>query len=277
MARDIGMRRHTPSFRHATILQLVSLTLLLACLGPPTENENPDQPGPNDIKILFIGNSLTFFNAMPAQVAALAEQAGIDVFVDESTVGGASLEYHSGYWQTVDKIREHEWDYVILQGSSYAIAFPETHQEILPAIVALEDMIHENDPGTQIVFFLDWAMRDGVLLGETVYTYAELQPLIIDGTLLLADSLSFAVAPVGSAWNTVVNERPDIDLFGLDGAHPSLKGSYLQACVYFSTLFLQSSEGIPYYATLEVEEAEYLQRIASETVLDSLALWTLSP
>jgi hypothetical protein len=251
--------------------------LLLGCLGSPTEQQTAEDPGAEDVKILFIGNSLTFFFDVPGQLRALAEQAGLDVFIDQSTVGGAKLAYHAAYRPTIDKIYERPWDYVVLQGSDYAIAFPETHGEILPAITALTGMIRENDANTQIVFFMDWAMRDGVIAGDTVYTYTEFQPMIIDGALIVANSLEFVVAPIGFAWSTVVNERPDIDLFYYDGAHPSEKGSYLQACVYFSTLFLQSTERNPFHYSLSDDEAQYVQRVASETVLQNLAMWNISP
>ncbi len=62
-----------------------------------------------------------------------------------------------------------------------------------------------------------------------------------------------------------------------DWNHPSLKGSYLMACTIFSTVFQESSIGNTYYADLPEEDASYFQTVASNTVLDSLELWNITP
>ena len=95
------------------------------------------------------------------------------------------------------------------------------------------------------------------------------------------------MAPVGLAWSRVVRERPELDLFSPDGSHPNSLGSYLAACVIYSTVTGRSAEGAPPKAggplwedpgvespegaailvPLDPETAAYLQRVAWETVL----------
>ena len=43
------------------------------------------------MKVLFIGNSYTFFNDMPNMLAALAAENGYSVSVDSVTKGGRKL------------------------------------------------------------------------------------------------------------------------------------------------------------------------------------------
>jgi hypothetical protein len=232
------------------------------------------EPDPNDTKILFIGNSLTFYWDMPIMFAQIADQSGKALFVDQWTFGGASLEDIYNYPETGSKIRQYAWDYVVLQGSSYHIAFPAEHAYIYPAIIGLKDLIVSNNRDTQILFFMDWAMKDSVIWNQQKYDYSDFQKMIRDGTLLVADSLNLKVAPVGWAWKQVVENRPDIELYEIDRGHPSLKGSYLQACVYYASIYLDSIN-VPYYRSIPQEEAEYLQNTANKTVLDSLETWNL--
>lgn len=79
-------------------------------------------------------------------------------------------------------------------------------------------------------------------------------------------------APVGMAWERVVTERPDIELYTLkDRYHPSKEGSYLAACTILSTILGKPFES-SYYAGLPETTALYLQKIAGETVRDNLSL-----
>ncbi len=46
--------------------------------------------------------------------------------------------------------------------------------------------------------------------------------------MAVADALDLIVAPVGSAWDRVLAERPGIELYDTDGLHPSVEASYLR-------------------------------------------------
>ena len=46
-------------------------------------------------KILFIGNSLTFYNKQPEMFSLLATNESYDVHVEDITIGGASLLFHN--------------------------------------------------------------------------------------------------------------------------------------------------------------------------------------
>jgi hypothetical protein len=88
---------------------------------------------------------------------------------------------------------------------------------------------------------------------------------------MIGSELGAAISPAGLAWSRVRTERPDIGLYILDDGfgdrHPNSAGSYLTACVFYSTIFGRSPEGSAYYSTNNASDAQYLQRIAAETVL----------
>jgi hypothetical protein len=104
-----------------------------------------------------------------------------------------------------------------------------------------------------------------------------MQLLIRHYTILFSDEVPFMTAPVGWAWYAVLSEGVrDHYLHLPDMSHPSLRGSYLMACVLYSALFREDLEGIDYYAGIPVDEAIYFQTVAAETVLNDLQLWNIS-
>jgi hypothetical protein len=83
------------------------------------------------------------------------------------------------------------------------------------------------------------------------------------------------VAPCGAAWYqmSVQNNTFWNGLYSGDGSHPSNWGTYLNACVFYATIFRQSPVGIPYYSSIGQQDAEDLQQLAEDIVLDSLSNW----
>ena len=104
-----------------------------------------------------------------------------------------------------------------------------------------------------------------------------MQNHIYDNTLQYAEDLDFVISPVGSAWKTVLDDcgYPLHYLHLSDWNHPSLRGSYLMACTIFTTLFLESTNGIGDATQLPVEELVHFQTVATRTVLNDLALWKI--
>jgi hypothetical protein len=81
------------------------------------------------------------------------------------------------------------------------------------------------------------------------------------------------VAPMGAAWKIIIDSFPTIDLFIADSSHPSVAGSYLQACVMYASVFHSPASGCTYTGGLTGSVATTLQRIADKVVLDSLEQW----
>ena len=60
-----------------------------------------------------------------------------------------------------------------------------------------------------------------------------------------------------------LEQYPQIELWGEDGMHPSLEGSYLAACTAYAVIFQESPEGCTYTAGLDSETAAQLQTLAA--------------
>lgn len=88
----------------ATRLALVALLLWLA----------PSQTSP-PIRVLFTGNSLTYFNDLPATVAALGRSAGTPIEYDTVARPDCSLEDHWNQGDARRAIGRGGWTWVVLQ------------------------------------------------------------------------------------------------------------------------------------------------------------------
>ena len=158
------------------------------------------------------------------------------------------------------------------------MAYPDVYTDY-PALITLQNIIYANCESTKIVFCLPWAYEDGMTWVEGwTDTFVDMQIHIYENTLQYSDDIGFEIAPVGWAWKTVLEEAnfPLHYLHLSDWNHPSLRGSYIMACVIFSTIFLESSVDINYFADLPEDEANDFQIVASNTVLDNLELWNIT-
>jgi hypothetical protein len=232
-------------------------------------------PDTENLKILFIGNSLTHWNNMVTTFQELIFQSGKTAYVVEFAPGGMHLDEHAQNTMTHSYIQETDWDYVIIQGANYSIAFKDLRDNILPPIISLISLIKSNSKDTQIIFYLDYSLRKGLIRGNTHYTFNEFQSMINVGTKIVADELRMKIAPVGEAWRRVSNDGPPVDLYALDQGHPSAYGSYIMACVYFSSIYRESTTSLEYYGQMQENTGRAIQVITSETVLEQLSYWNL--
>lgn len=230
-------------------------------------------------KILFIGNSHTFVNDLPQTFYQLATKAGRIVYVDNLTMGGATLQMHLQNSATIQKINEKHWDFVILQEQSQIPSFiPERDTMMYPYAIALDSIIHSNWLCTRTMFFMTWAHKFGdlgILQNGGTDSFEDMQQRLRSGYMTIADSLKSAVAPCGWAWRKLIQSYPSIELYSTDNYHPAENGTYLAACTFFASIFKQTAVGINFYGNILPSDAAVFQSVASQVVLDSLDLWNI--
>jgi hypothetical protein len=207
------------------------------------------------VKILFVGNSFTYFWNMPQLVKAMGENEEVFLEIHQSTVGGSSLKQH---WNeekgTVTRklLKESKWDYVILGDHSLStIDTPENFEEYGNKFTELIRSV-----GAEPIFYLTWAYKSNPLM----------QPAITTAYLELAHKLNVKVIPVGPIWMKARNLRPDLNLY-FDDKHPSSDGSYLIALIVYKALTGKSIIGIPERVTTFDKDGEklYLSFLLPET------------
>lgn len=231
----------------------------------------------DSVRVLFIGNSYTHFNDLPKTIQKIAATQGINIAYTQCTPGGAYLAGHVQNKNTIQTIRQRGWNYVIIQEQSGAPSMPtETViQNTYPAAHTLDSLILTYNKEAKVIFYMTWGHKDGCQDKVDNYplnsTYSGMQERIKTTYLEMAYQNNAWCAPVGIAWQQVRSERPDYILYMPDRSHSSILGSYLAANVIFSTIYQ-----LPYQTNettgLPAEQAEYIQQVAQQTVLNNLIL-----
>ena len=72
----------------------------------------------NPKKILFIGNSITYFNDMPNLFKEISNSKGKNVIVDSHTPGGTGFVDHVDNPTVYGLFKNNTWDAVVLQPGS---------------------------------------------------------------------------------------------------------------------------------------------------------------
>ncbi len=232
-------------------------------------------------RVLFIGNSLTGVNNLPSQFELLAQSAGKLIYVEDATAGGATLQNHLNNSNTISKIQQGNWDYVVLQEQSQLPSWENDRSTMFyPYAKSLDSIINIYNPCGKTLFFLTYAHRNGdlgILQNGGTDTYWAMQQRLRDGYMEIADSLNAVVCPVGWAFRECRLQYPNIELYMSDFNHPTDTGTYLAACAFYSTIFQDSSIGKPYIGNMPLNKATILQTIATQIVMDSLTLWNIGP
>lgn len=268
--------------KNVLILVFALSFTLSGCQLPQNPEKEIEEPNPSNssLKILLIGSSYFNNNNLELLLNNFFNAQNKDVYIRTAIQNGLFLSDHATSDYTLTMINEEKWNYVILQGVGSLMAYPDiiTHHPVYPALVTLRDKILTNYISTKIVFCLPWAFEDG-MAWKPGWTdlYPEMQQKIYDNTLKYADEIGLIIASVGWAWRQVLTDK-DYPLHYLhmsDWNHPTLKGSYLMACVIYTTVFRERTTSIKYYADIPEDEASYFQEVGSDMVLDNLELWNI--
>ena len=234
------------------------------------------------IRVLYIGNSYTYYNNLDSMVSKIGMHIGknqrIKVDAKRVTPGGTSFKQHLGNKAELEALAEGGWDYVVLQEKSDEPARSTSHviKEVYPYARKLVELAHKSSPDAQIIFYMTWGRKYGykhpsVTNYPPLDTYETMQSRLITSYLEMAYDNDAWCAPVGIAWQRVMTERPYITLYNPDGSHPSAIGTYLAANVIFATITRKPYQS-SYTAGLDPELAEYLQQVAQQTVFSNLEL-----
>ncbi|MDF1673613.1 MAG: DUF4886 domain-containing protein [Vicingaceae bacterium] len=235
-------------------------------------------------KVLFIGNSYTYANDLPQLLKDLALSKSDTVYTDQSTPGGHYFAAHVNNTTTLTKINQDQWDYVVLQEQSQIPALPQSitgGDYSPPHATTLDSLIKNNNSCSEVVFYMTWGRQNGDASYCTqhppVCTYNGMQQELRNTYMQMANTNSSTVSPVGVAWKNMRDSFPSVNLYAGDGSHPNLHGSYLAACVFYSTLYQKSCIGASFVpAGITTIDAFNIQTIATNTVLDSLSLWRIN-
>ena len=226
-------------------------------------------------KVLFIGNSFTFYHNMPIMVKSLAEASGNPMEFNMHAPGGMSVgdvsqgnQAHMNNLTLYNFIRNTAWDVVVIQDNQGrfvldSATFPAV-SKVVEGHIKLMDSVKKYNSCAKVVLFGGWAFKNG----SPPYgnTGTEMIRRILINYRVLNDTMKEVVAPIGEGWIHAINGLPLVDLWDGDQAHPSPAGSYLTASVLFSTIFGQAAKTNSYTAGLAPATAASLRTFGDSAV-----------
>ena len=256
--------------------RLFNILFLFLSLTSFSQNRSIDSA-----RVLFIGNSYTGVNNLPQLFSDVSASAGKYVYIDSNTPGGYTFQMHNTDVTTIAKIMQGGFDYVVLQAQSQEPSFPygQFITSTYPYALSLDNLIKQYNPCAQTVFYMTWGRKNGDASNCASFpplcTYEGMDSLLHLRYCLMADSIDALVSPVGAAWHYVRDNDPTLELYQSDESHPSMLGSYLAACCFYSTIFRSNPTQITYNSVLNPNEAMYIQNAVKTVVYDSLMKWNI--
>jgi hypothetical protein len=216
-------------------------------------NSSPTAPDPDDLAVLFIGNSLTYTNELPELLEKLLEDAGVGgVHIDEVTFPNFGLPDHWARGDAREAIALGGWDVVVLQqgpsateGRPYLLEYSVRFAEEIEAV------------GARPALYSVW---------PSVSRYSDFDG-VTDSYRTAAELTGGLLFPAGEAWRAVARLDPSIRLYSNDGFHPEVAGTYVAALVMFQQLANQDPRGLPLDAggtNLPPDMVALLQEAAAE-------------
>lgn len=221
------------------VMSVAALALVLACGGAgPTQVQVENGRG-----VLFIGNSLTYFNALPEMVRALALASGDTLRVGMVANPDWSLEDHWNGGGARSAIAARGWEVVVLQQGPSAL--PESRTLLMEYTRRFAGEIRA--AGATPALYAVWPS----LPRFDDFDHAS------ESYRLAAQEVSGILLPAGEAWRAALRADPNLPVYASDGLHPSVAGTYAAALVIYAKLLNRSPVGAP--STLDLRNGGVLR------------------
>ena len=209
-------------------------------------------------RVLFIGNSLTYFNDLPGTVAQLASSMSETIVVASVARPNLALIDHlNGESDAVEVIQKGEWDYVVLQQGPSSLDL--SRDTLILATRLLDPYIRA--AGGRSALLMVWPESSRFEFFDDVRVSYQLAAQEVDGLFL----------PAGEAWLRAWAVDSQLQLYGPDGYHPSALGTYLAALVVYEGITGHDARLLPAEAAgrklgVPANQVRLLQRAAHQAV-----------
>jgi hypothetical protein len=193
-------------------------------------------------------------------VTALAAAVGMQVEGTDVSKGGFSLEDHWNDRAAPMAVDRGGWHFVIMQQGPSAL--PDSRENL--RFWAKQFNARIRAVGGRPAMYMVWPEAVRMNVFDDVRLSYLLAAQDIDGLFL----------PAGDAWRAAWRREPSLQLYGSDGFHPSVLGTYTAALVIASKITGKSPVGMPRdlalangtHVAISVSEAAIVQAAAEEVV-----------
>jgi hypothetical protein len=219
---------HARAARRSCCVALLAIGSLMGCL-PKEEVLAPLPAG--GIRVLFVGNSLTYYNNLPGTLIDLALTSGDTIRAVMVAYPDFALVDHLRQGTAQQAIASTAWNFVVLQQGPSSV---QVNRDSLIAMTRLFDA-PIRQAGAKPALFSVWPQTAN----------AATFPRAIESYQLAATAVNGVYLPVGAAWQAALAEDPSLPLYDPDGLHPSALGTYLAALVMYERMTGKDARLLP--------------------------------
>lgn len=275
----------------ALLLAMILTFSMIACSGDdsgkPIVSEPSEAPKEDKmLNILFLGNSLMYYNDMPNLFTRIALANGKKVNVQSVTKGSATISDFANLTtevgaKAIPLLKSQSWDIVVIEPSRRITPYENTVREAeLASAKAIQELAHA--AGGEVLLYSVWGNNSGTVAEYRASSPTSMSKVTthridrLTHTQFMQEvNLAFAaalggvkIAPAGYAFENCI-AKYTYNLYHSDKVHPSPIGSYLAAAVIYATIYGEAVEEIPYLID-DAPNAGELEGVANDTVLNGL-------
>lgn len=171
------------------------------------------------LKVLYVGNSLTYVNDLPSLINNIAKQDSVTITCTTFASPGYSFEDHWNEGKVEDAITTGHYDFVVAQQGPSAL--PESQFLLLEYANRFQAICKKYN--TQLILYMVWPSKARLF---------DLDNVILSYTQASAKT-GATLAPAGLAWKLAWQSDASLPLYGTDNFHPSVHGSLLAAMTIY--------------------------------------------
>ena len=225
--------------------------------------------------VLFIGNSITYYNNMPQMFQSIANNKGHKVHVASHTPGGSGIVNHYVNNSLYSLIASKKWDIVILQpgtSESAGVSFPIKTTASRANI--LLDSIYKNNKCARVYLY---EIPYGIPSNGGYPKYFQIQTIIKDSITKLADLLKLQMLAAGECTRSYYSQHQNLLLHNsIDDIHPNNYGSFLVASSFYVGIYQDSIYDCTYNSTIPADSADKFFAIAENVILSNKSDWRIN-
>lgn len=201
---------------------LLFILLLFATTGSAVQ-----ATGKDSLRLLFIGNSLTYSNDLPALLEELGKQDGKTISYTSLLYPNYSLEDHWNEGKAANEIETGNYDFVIMQQGPSAA--PASQVLLLEFVTKFAELCKKAN--VRPVVYMVWPSKARSFDMDNV----------IRSHKNAAGRTNTVLAPAGLAWKYAWQQDETLTLYSEDDFHPSLMGTVLAAMTIYGSLTMKDN------------------------------------
>jgi hypothetical protein len=279
--------------------KIVLIVLLNALLFSGVAQKNEQA---NSKTILFIGNSLTYYNDMPQILQQMFKSQKLNYDVRQCTYSGISLTQHlnrkikqttsnnaelsalgiSDTSETVKLLQLKKWNFVVLQDGTVRLLIPEVkNYMVIPAVQTFKEKLKGTQ--TELILFETWpsldtfpkqycypkriidhAVEKDMCCSPIMHSIEEEAQLIKSAYDTVALATNIPTVPTTNCFMEIIKQYPNINLAHDINSHPSKLGAYLNACLFYKCFTKQKATTIKYRAGIDKKTVKIIQDVVDK-------------